>query len=338
MARTIRLGLLGCGTVGSAVMRALTSDPRLTARYEVAGIAVRDLDAQRDRAVDPTLLTTAPLDVATADDVDVVIEVMGGLDPAGKVVEAALSLGKPVVTANKTLLAEHGDRLTRLAAQHGAVLRYEAAVAGAVPAVRTLAQLTRTETVHRLEAVLNGTTTFVLAAMATDDLPLDAAIAQAQAHGYAEADPARDLDGRDAADKLTLLARLLWDVSLHPDDICRVGIDGLGTDDIVSAREQGEAWQVVATASPRCARVELARLRLDDPLARLTGTDNGVRVHTERSGVLTFLGPGAGGDATAASILADLADIAGPATTGFPVDARTFDDGPRRHSSGFGLP
>lgn len=309
MARTIRLGLLGCGTVGSAVMRALASDPRLASRYEVAGIAVRDLDAPRDHTVDPALLTTAPLDVATADEVDVVVEVMGGVDPAGKVVEAALSLGKPVVTANKTLLAEHGEALTSLAARQGTALRYEAAVAGAVPAIRTLAQLARTETVHRLEAVLNGTTTFVLAAMATGGLPLEAAIAEAQARGYAEADPSRDLDGRDAADKLTLLARLLWGVSLHPDDICRVGIEGLATHDVMAAREQGEAWQVVATASPRCARVELARLRLDDPFARLTGTDNGIRVHTERSGVLTLLGPGAGGDATAASVLADLDDL-----------------------------
>jgi homoserine dehydrogenase len=310
MARTIRVGLLGCGTVGAAVMRALIGDRRLAARFHVAGVAVRDLAAPRACPVDQRLLSTSPIDVATADDLDVVVEVMGGLDPAAKAVEAALSQGTPVVTANKTLLAEHGDTLHRVAEEHGTSLHYEAAVAGGVPAIRTLAQLARTETVTRLEAVLNGTTTFVLSAMAADGLTLAAAIAEAQARGYAEADPSRDLDGRDAADKLTLLARLLWGVSLQPDDICRVGIEGLTPDDLMAARQLGEAWQVVATGSPRCARVELARLPLDDPLALLKGTDNGVRVHTQRSGALTLIGPGAGGDATAASVLADLADLA----------------------------
>lgn len=305
----VRLGLLGCGTVGSAVLRALQDDGRLAARYAVAGVAVRDPSRPRACRLDGELVTTSPLAVATAADVDVVIEVLGGHDPARRCVEAALASGKPVVTANKALLASDGADLLACADSHGLPLRFEAAVAGAVPVVRTLAHLARSETFVRLDAVLNGTTTFVLATMAERGVGLAEAVAEAQARGYAEADPARDLDGRDAADKLTVLARVLWGVSLRPSDVCRIGLTGLTAADVAAARAAGEAWQVVASATPACARVELIRLPSDHPLARLDGTDNAVRVQTERAGALTFAGPGAGGEATAAAVLADLDDI-----------------------------
>lgn len=310
MSDRIRLGLLGCGTVGSAVMRAVDSDVRLADRYAATAVAVRDVNAPRACRLDPQLVTTSPLAVASSPDVDVVVEVMGGDDPARSCIEAALAHGKPVVTANKGLLAGHGEDLLAQADAHGVPLRFEAAVAGAVPAVRTLAHLARSETITRLDAVLNGTTTFVLAAMRSRGVTFEEAVAEAQARGYAEADPARDLDGRDAADKLTLLARLLWGVTLRPEQVHRVALTSRTAAGVAAAQADGQAWQVVASATPQCARVELTRLPVDHPLARLGGTDNGIHVEGLRSGGLTFLGPGAGGDATTASILADLDDVA----------------------------
>ena len=309
MSDPIRLGLLGCGTVGSAVMRATSCDPWLAGRYDVAAVAVRDVASRRDCDVDGRRLTTSPLAVARSPDVDVVVEVMGGHEPARSSIEAALASGKPVVTANKALLATDGPDLLALAARQCVPLRYEAAVAGAIPGVRTLTELARTETVTRLDAVLNGTTTYVLAAMADRGIDLEEAVADAQSQGYAEADPSRDIDGRDAADKLTLLARLLWDVAWGPDVVHRLGITGLTPTDILKARSEGQGWQVVASATPRCAKVEPVRLPLEHPLARLSGTDNAIRVEGQRSGPLTLIGSGAGGDATAASVLADLEHI-----------------------------
>lgn len=328
MSDRVRLGLLGCGTVGSAIMRAASTDPRLVGRYEVTAIAVRGLTTGRDCDVDPQRLTTSPLAVARSPEVDVVVEVMGGLDPSRSCIEVALTCGKPVVTANKALLATDGPELMSLAERQGVPLRFEAAVAGAIPGVGTLTELARTENVTRIDAVLNGTTTYVLAAMADRGIDFEQALADAQARGYAEADPSRDVDGRDAADKLTLLARLLWDVPLAPSAVHRMGISGLTPADILEARADGLAWQVVASATPRCARVEPIRLPLAHPLARLSGTDNAIRVEGQRSGPLTLVGAGAGGDATAASVLADLEHIRRSRSAGLAVSSRRT---PARH-------
>ena len=296
------LGLLGCGVVGSAVVRglqAMDSDLRL------AAVAVRDVGKPRACDLAGVAVGGDPLAVVEDPAVDVVVEVMGGVEPARALVERALRLGKPVVTANKALLAAHGPALRACA---GAVpLRYEAAVAGAVPVVRALSALLTADRITKIEGVLNGTTTFVLSRMESAGVTLAEAVAEAQARGYAEADPTRDLDGTDAADKLAVLVQHAFGEPLRSEQVQRLGIDWLEPRHMDGQRR----WRLVATAvRGRCARVEPVPLRAEHPFARLTGPDNAVTVYGERSGPVTLSGAGAGGDATACAVLADLADAA----------------------------
>lgn len=302
--RKIGVGLLGCGVVGSAVVRGMQ---RLaaTAPLELQAVAVVDTAKPRQCEVSPALLTTDARSVVDHPDVDVVVEVIGGLAPAAELLERALTLGKPVVTANKAVLGTSGPRLRSYAAQLGVPLLYEASVAGAVPLIRGLSGLIEADDLVKIEGVLNGTTTFVLSHMEQTGATMPEAVAEAQRLGFAELDPSRDLDGTDAADKLAVLVQSLFGEALVTPNVQRWGIDRLRPSDIVGGGTR--RWRLIATAvKGRCARVEPVALRSDHPFAALTGPQSAVTITGERAGAITLMGTGAGGDATACSVLADV--------------------------------
>lgn len=304
-----RIGLLGCGTVGTAVVRGLTG----TGLGRVTAVAMRDLTRARPAQLDGARRSRHPHLVAVAPDVDVVIEVMGGVDVALRAIRVALERGRPVVTANKALIAAHGPALEALAHRHGTVLRYDAAVAGALPAVGTVDDLARVDRIRQLEGVLNGTANHVLCAVQQHGWSVADAVADAQRRGYAEADPTRDLDGTDAGEKLVILARLAWGGGhewarrLTTGDVEIEGIQQLDDSRFADARASGDVWRLVARATSEGGlRVAPVRLPQAHPLAAVAGADNGLRLDAELAGRLTLTGPGAGGDATAAAVLRDV--------------------------------
>ena len=300
----VGIGLLGCGVVGSAVVRGLQQLPAPTAPL-LRAVAVRQLGRPRECRLPAGVLTADPWAVVEDPTVDVVLEVMGGLTPAQGLIRRALELGKPVITANKLVLGAVGPSLRAHAAAHRTPLLFEAAVAGAVPLIRGLSGLVRADEIVKIEGVLNGTTTFVLSHMEETGATMDAALAEGRRLGYAEADATRDLDGGDAADKLALLAQYLFGKALLSDEVHRFGIDSLRHSDIV--RDDGYRWRLVATAiRGRCARVEPVRLPRHHPFAALSGPQNAVTITGKRCGAVTLSGAGAGGEATACSVIADL--------------------------------
>lgn len=300
----VRVGLLGCGVVGSAVVRRL-SELRGAEVPVVSAVAVRDTTKTRDCVLPVDAFRADAYRVVEDPAVDVVVEAIGGLVPAAGLIARALDLGKPVITANKAVLGAFGPELLEHARSRSTPLLFEAAVAGAIPVIRALSGLSRADEIIKIEAVLNGTSTFVLSHAESTGATLQEAVSEAQRLGYAEADPTRDLDGSDAADKLAVLVQYLFDEPLRTQDVHRLGIDKLTDSDV--QRDDGRRWRLVATAiKGRCARVEPALLRPEDPLAATTGADNMVVVTTRLSGPITLGGAGAGGNATASSVVADL--------------------------------
>lgn len=323
--RPIRVGLLGLGTVGQAVAHALLERKDLLARAVGAPLvlqraAVRDLS--RPRPLPASQLTSDPLAVARAEDVDVVVELIGGEEPARAVIAEALSRGRPVVTANKRVVSWHGPALHQLAAQHGAELRYEAAVGGGIPLIAPLNDDLAANRVVELRAIINGTTNYILTQMSRGASLADA-LAEAQAKGYAEADPKDDIDAVDAADKLAILVRLAFGASCTPAQIFRQGLRGLDARDLAFGRELGYVLKLVALArrGPHGieARVHPAFLPAEHPLARIDGARNAVHVVGDLCGPVMFSGQGAGGDATASAVLADLVHVARRLTLGDPA-------------------
>ncbi len=332
--KTVRIGLLGVGTVGHAVARALLERHDVLSR--AAGVslhlqraAVRDLTRPRPLAREQ--LTTDPMAVATASDVDLVVELIGGEEPARALMTAALAAGKPVVTANKRVLAWHGPQLAKLAAQRGVELRCEAAVGGGIPLIAPLTDDLAANRITELRAIINGTCNYVLTRMAQGETLADA-LAKAQEAGYAEADPKDDLEGVDAADKLCILVRLAFNAACTPAQLHRQGIRGLDPKDLAYGRELGYVLKLLAIARRGPggaveARVHPAFLPADHPLARIDGAQNAVHVVGDLCGPVMFSGLGAGGDATASAVLADVVQVARRLALGDPV-APPRDSGP----------
>ncbi|MBW3620933.1 MAG: homoserine dehydrogenase, partial [Actinobacteria bacterium] len=244
MDRVIRVGLLGCGTVGGGVVRILDRESRdiavrVGAQLQITRVGVRDATRERDLPIPADVFTTDLLAVVEADDVDVVVEVMGGRDPASKLVRRALELGKPVITANKELVAHEGPELYELAEASGVDLMYEAAVAGAIPIIRPMKQSLAGDRVRRVVGILNGTTNYILTKMTEEGATYDAVLADAQRLGYAEADPTADVGGHDAASKTAILASLAFDSKVHADDVFREGIENVTATDISVADRLG---------------------------------------------------------------------------------------------------
>lgn len=315
----VRVGLLGAGTVGGGVWRILADhaaaiEARLGATLTVTRVAVRDRTRARDVVLPDTVLTDDPMAVVEADDVDLVVEVMGGLEPAGTLIRRALELGKPVVTANKELIAHEGPALTARARAAGVDLGFEAAVAGGIPIIRPLRESLAGDRVTRVVGILNGTTNFILTRMTEDGEDFAAVLADAQAAGYAEADPSADVDGHDAAAKTAILATLAFDVAVHADDVYREGIRDVSAADLRVADRLGYVIKLIGVANVVDGRVGVrvhpAMLPSDHPLASVRGVFNAVYVEAEDAGPLMFYGQGAGASPTGSAVVGDVIDAA----------------------------
>ena len=320
--RALKVALLGCGVVGSEVARLLvTHADDLAARVgrplELAGIAVRRPGRARgDLPVDPSLFTDDAAGLATRDDVDIVVEVIGGIEPARTLILGAMEAGASVVTANKALLAEDGATLFTAADKHGADLYFEAAVAGAIPLLRPLRESLAGDRVRRVLGIVNGTTNFILTRMTEGGAGFSEALEEAQALGYAEADPTADVEGFDAAAKAAILASLAFHTRVTAADVHREGITGVSAADVVSARQMGCVVKLLAIAEVSAdgtsvgVRAHPAMIPLTHPLASVREAFNAVFVECEAAGELMFYGRGAGGAPTASAVLGDVVAVA----------------------------
>ncbi|HEU0285962.1 MAG TPA: homoserine dehydrogenase [Nocardioidaceae bacterium] len=320
---TLRVGLLGCGNVGTEVVRILRTEAdelaaRAGARLELAGVAVRRPGRARDVDLDPSLLTTDAHGLATRNDIDLVIEVIGGIEPARSLILAALDSGASVVTANKALLAEDGETLFAAAEKAGRDLYFEAAVAGAIPILRPLRESLAGDRVERVIGIVNGTTNYILDKMTTTGAGFAEALEEAQALGYAEADPTADIEGFDAAAKAAILAGLAFHTRVTAADVYREGITDVTARDVASAAEMGCVVKALAICELRetdqgqavSARVHPAMIPATHPLASVREAYNAVFVESQAAGQLMFYGPGAGGAPTASAVLGDLVTVA----------------------------
>jgi homoserine dehydrogenase len=316
--RPIRIGLLGAGSVGSQVARLLIENQselakRVGAELSLTGIAVRDLQAKRDADLPAELFTTDVESVILGS--DIVIELIGGIEPAKTWVMQALSSGADVITANKALIAAHGPELFSLADQLGAQLYFEAAVAGAIPIIRPLRESLAGDRIDRVMGIVNGTTNFILDRMESTGADFNEALAEATALGYAEADPTADIEGFDAASKAAILASLAFHSEVPVEKVHREGITSVTAMQIETARQAGYAVKLLAICERVAdgglvARVHPTLIPLEHPLAAVRGAYNAVFVEAQSAGRLMFYGAGAGGPETASAVLGDLVSAA----------------------------
>ena len=318
MDRVIRIGMLGCGTVGGGVAAILAREAdditaRTGARLELTRIAVRDTGRDRGLGLPPSVFTADARSVVEADDVDVIIEVMGGRQPAGDLIRRALELGKPVVTANKELVAHEGPELYAAARAAGVDLSYEAAVAGAIPIIKPMKESLAGDRVLRVVGILNGTTNYILTRMTEEGADYQEVLAEAQALGYAEADPTADVGGHDAAAKCAILASLAFDTAVHADDVFTQGIETVNATDIRAADRLGYVIKLLGIASEVDGRVGVrvhpAFLPKEHPLASVRGSFNAVYVEAAAAGELMFYGRGAGAEPTGSAVVGDVIDV-----------------------------
>ncbi|MFD6419863.1 homoserine dehydrogenase [Streptomyces sp. NPDC060194] len=317
--RPLKVALLGCGVVGSEVARIMTTHAddlaaRIGAPVELAGVAVRRPEKVRE-GIDPALVTTDATALVKRGDIDVVIEVIGGIEPARTLITTALAHGASVVTANKALLAQDGPALYEKAREHGRDLYFEAAVAGAIPLVRPLRESLAGDKVNRVLGIVNGTTNFILDAMDSTGAGYSEALDEATALGYAEADPTADVEGFDAAAKAAILAGIAFHTRVGLDDVYREGMTEVTAADFASARRMGCTIKLLAILERAAdgesvtARVHPAMIPLTHPLASVRGAYNAVFVEADAAGQLMFYGPGAGGSPTASAVLGDLVAV-----------------------------
>jgi homoserine dehydrogenase len=359
----LRVGLLGAGTVGSAVVRALLEAPERLAPFDgarlvLAGVAVRDTAKAAAAGIPEALLTDAPAHLVASPEVDVIVELMGGDEPARTLIAAALAAGKPVVTANKHVIAHHGPALEALARSTGTALRFEAAVGAGIPILDAIAADLASNRVERVRGIVNGTTNFILGAMTERKRAYDAALLDAQRAGYAEADPAADVEGDDALNKLVILARLAFGQWLRPASIERrpatanglglPGISGVTAAEVAAAAVHGLRLKLIVDGRRAQgtgpagieASVQPVAVAAESGFGRTGGVVNRIEVDAEPLGRLELSGPGAGGGPTGSAVLGDLIAIArggGSTWAGLPpapeqaADVSVPDDGlPRR--------
>jgi homoserine dehydrogenase len=315
----LTIGLLGCGTVGGALVdlldaRRATITARTGVELRIGAIAVRDTAKHQDRLADPSLLTTDTAAVVADPEVDIVVELIGGTDPALTLVRTALENGKPVITGNKELLAAHGPELYAVAAEHGVDLLFEAAVAGGIPLIRPLRESLVGEDISRVMGIINGTTNYILTKMSQEGADYADALADAQALGYAEADPTADVEGYDAGAKAAIIASIVFGVDVRSSDVQHEGISSITAADIDTAKRLGyviKALAVIERADGEVAvRVHPAMVPTGHPLANVNDSFNAVFVEGATVGDLMFYGRGAGGGPTASAVLGDLVDAA----------------------------
>jgi len=339
MAEALKVGLLGFGVVGSATGRILLDHADELARragvpIELARVAVRDVAKPRAQGIPPERLTDRPEDIVGDPSIDVVVEVMGGVEPALTLVLQAIENKKHVVTANKELMSTFGREVMSAAEARGVDLLFEASVGGGIPIIRPLRESLAGDRVQRVLGIVNGTTNFVLTRMSEMGESFDEALAQATRLGYAEADPSADIDGHDAAAKIAILASLAFDARVVASDVSREGIRNVTRADIGAAHQLGYEVKLLAIADIRdgqiSARVNPAMVPRTHPLASVRDVFNAVFVEGSEVGEVMFLGRGAGGGPTATAIVGDIVEIARnvaqgaktPGYVGFHADAR----------------
>lgn len=314
----VRVGLLGLGTVGGGVVNVLTRNAedlsrRAGRRIEVIHASARNLAAPRICSLDGLLLTTNPMEVVENPDVDVVIELMGGMEPAGQLIRRALALGKPVITANKALIAHEGNELFELAHANGTVVAFEAAVAGGIPIIKAIREGLAGNRIEWLAGIINGTGNFILTAMRDEGRTFADVLTEAQILGYAESDPTFDVEGIDAAHKLTILAAIAFGMPLKFDSVYTEGISQLQTEDVRYAREFGYQIKHLGIARRHDTGVELRVHPTLIPerrlLANVDGVKNAVLVWGDAVGPTLYYGAGAGAEPTASAVVADLVDV-----------------------------
>ncbi|MCP9890435.1 homoserine dehydrogenase [Cyanobium sp. Aljojuca 7D2] len=326
---TIGIGLLGLGTVGAGVAGILATPSGrhpLVAELDLRRVAVRDLARPRPVELAAELLTTNPEAVIDDPAVDIVVEVMGGLEPARSLILRAIAAGKPVVTANKAVIARYGEEIAAAAAKQGVYVLIEAAVGGGIPIIEPLKQSLGANRIQRVSGIINGTTNYILSRMAAEGAAYSDVLAEAQSLGYAEADPAADVQGGDAADKIAILAGLAYGGSVPRAAIPTEGIDRLEARDVAYAAQLGYVVKLLAVAqampsaeAPTSAQTEqLLDVRVHPtllpkahPLAGVNGVNNAILVEGDPVGQVMFYGPGAGAGPTASAVVADILNIAG---------------------------
>ncbi len=335
---TVRVGLLGFGNVGSALVQLIIDRgdeiaERTGVRLELAQVAVRSIARKRPVHIDEALLTHDAGEVVRSAEVDVVVEVMGGIEPARELILTALRSGKPVITANKELLANHGAELFEAASEAGVDLLFEAAVAGGIPIVRPLRESLVGEDIRRVMGIVNGTTNFILTQMSEHGTSYSEALAEAQQLGYAERDPSADVEGFDAGAKAAILASLAFGARIVAGDVYHEGISNVSTVDIDFARRLGYVIKLLAIAelvdvddgpSEVAVRVHPTMVPVEHPLAGVRDSFNAVFVEGAAVGDLMFYGRGAGGDPTGSAVLGDLIDAALNRTKGTHADLITL--------------
>jgi len=333
---TLNVGLIGLGTVGGQVAeRLLTWQPQLARRAGIElclkRVLVRDVEKPRKVDVGGGLLTADADELIDDPDIQILVEVAGGDEPMYAYLERAIRARKHVVTANKVVMAKHGPELLDLAAERNVDVYFEAAVGGGIPLISTFRTDLQANRIERVSAVINGTTNYVLGRMASAGLTLGDAVSEAQAAGFAEADPTDDVGGFDATYKLAILGSIAYEIKIRPDDVFREGIEGIEPVDFRYARELGYAIKLIAHTQRHPGRVEArvhpAMVPLDHPLAQVEGANNAVFVEGDLVGQVLLVGQGAGGRPTASAVVGDLIDLARSIRRG--VQSRpsfSFDD------------
>jgi homoserine dehydrogenase len=320
MADALRIGIAGLGTVGASLIKVLQTRRELltvSCGRPIEVVAVSARDRSRDRGFDASGFQwfDDATELARTADIEVFVELMGGNgDPAYSSVKAALSRGLHVVTANKALLAKHGVELAALAEQNGAILNFEAAVAGGIPVIKALRESLTGNTVSRVYGIMNGTCNYILTRMEKEGLTFEACLKEAQRLGYAEADPAFDIEGNDTAHKLSILTTLAFGTQIAADDIYLEGITNISLEDILAAADLGYRIKLLGVAQKTASgieqRVHPTMVPQDSVIAQVDGVTNAVAIESDVLGELLMVGPGAGGNATASAVMGDIADIA----------------------------
>ena len=317
----MKVAIIGAGTVGASLISMLRDPSRSAALHEavgddleIVGVAVRDASKLRP-GVPSELISNNPMELVERSDVDIVVELAGGVDEAYTYVKTALESGKSVVTANKALIAAKGTELETIARRENVDLIFEAAVGGGIPILRALRTSLVGEKIHRVMGIVNGTTNFILSAMTSDGASYDDVLAEAQRLGYAEADPTADVEGYDAAAKVTILAALSFGTPLVGATIAREGISRISADDVAFATRHGYVIKLIGVAERVgehgiSMRVHPVMLPTSHPLASINGAFNAVFVEGAKAGPLMLMGRGAGGDPTASAVLGDVLEAA----------------------------
>lgn len=319
----MKVGVLGCGNVGAPLVSLIEQQrdsirARTGINLEVKAVAVRTLSRERTVEIDASLLTTDSHGLVTDPEVDLVVETIGGIEPARELILEALKASKPVVTANKELLANFGPELFAAADGSGVDLLFEAAVGGGIPIIRPLRESLAAENITRVMGIVNGTTNFILDKMDSSGAGFSEALEEAQQLGYAEADPTADVEGFDAAAKAAILASLAFHTRVTASDVHREGITDVSANDVASAKEMGAVVKLLAICALEdtpdgpavSARVHPAMIPRTHPLASVREAYNAVFVESQAAGQLMFYGPGAGGNPTASAIMGDLVTVA----------------------------